>query len=163
MRAGARAVIAVLCGWGFADAPARADGSPVFVVPGRRDVPVIVNPLGYDASYQVVEGDFGLSRPGQVNPVIIGYPPVVPIYYQPRHYFPSGGHLPGYGRAEINPPPNRRLPPPAQSYRRSWSAASDPIPATLDPPAATPDISVDVDYDGRRRRDRHRHRHRHRR
>jgi hypothetical protein len=156
MRASACAVVAVLCGWSFADAPARADGSPVFVVPGKPGVPVIVNPLGYDASWMVVEGDFGLSRPGQVNPVILGFPPLAP----PR--FQSGGYFPHYGRLEIIPPPNRPKPPPAQGYRRSWSAESDPIPATLDPPAASPDISVDVDYRDRdrdrRRRDRHRRR-----
>jgi hypothetical protein len=148
MRAGVCAVIAALCGSGFSSVPARADGSPVFVVPGKPGVPVIVNPLGFDASYTVVEGDFGLSRPGQVNPMIVGGPLIRPEPLRYGAYFPHSGRLPGYGRYEIEPPPNRRLPRPAQTYRRSWSAGSDPIPATLDPPARTPDINVDVDVDG---------------
>jgi hypothetical protein len=163
MRAAVCAVITVLCGSALSDAPARADGSPVFVIPGKPGVPVFVNPLGYDASYTVVEGDFGLSRPGQVNPIIIGGPLVVPVPHQNGFYFPHSGRQPGYGRYEIEPPAYRRLPPRAQSYRRSWSAASDPIPATLDPPISQPDINVDVDYNRYRdrrpwRRNRHHHR-----
>jgi len=151
MRAIVCAVIAVLCGW-ISCAPARADGSPVFVVPGKPGVPVIVNPLGFDASYTVVEGDFGLSRPGQVNPVIVGGPLVAPAPYHYGPYYPRDGRRPGYGRYEINPPADRRLPPPAPTYHRSWGTQSDPIPATLDPPAKTPDINVDVNYDRRDRR-----------
>ena len=128
------------------------------MVPGKPGVPVIVNPLGFDASYTVVEGDFGLSRPGQVNPVIVGGPLVAPAPYYPGGYFPrSDGQRPGYGRYEVDPGPNRRIPPPAQTYHRFWGTASDPIPATLDPPAATPNINVDVLYGDRRwRRNRHR-------
>jgi len=156
MRASVCAVVAVLCGWAPCGAPAYADGSPVFVVPGKPGVPVIVNPLGFDASYTVVEGDFGLSRPGQVNPVIVGGPLVAPAPYYPGGYFPRSDGQPGYGRYEIDPGPNRRIPPPAQTYYRSWGTASDPIPATLDPPAATPNINVDVLYGDRRwRRNRH--------
>jgi hypothetical protein len=167
MRAGVCAVIAVLWGSGFSSAPARADGSPVFVVPGKPGVPVIVNPLGFDASYTVVEGDFGLSRPGQVNPMIVGGPLIRPEPLRYGAYFPHSGRRPGYGRYEREPPPDRRLPRPAQTYHRSWSAGSDPIPATLDPPARTPDISVDVDAGGdgdrrwRRDRDRRDRRDRH--
>ena len=36
---------------------------PVLVIPGRPGIPVVIN--GYDASYTIVEGDWGLSRPGQ--------------------------------------------------------------------------------------------------
>ena len=86
MRAGVCAVIAALCGSGFSSVPARADGSPVFVVPGKTGVPVIVNPLGFDASYTVVEGDFGLSRPGQVNPMIIGGPLIRPEPLERRRW-----------------------------------------------------------------------------
>jgi hypothetical protein len=156
MRAGACAVIGALLGWASCNAPAHADGSPVFVVPGKPGVPVIVNPLGYDASYTVVEGDFGLSRPGQANPTIIGGPWVMPLPHSHGAYFPHDGRRPGYGRFEIEP---RRRPSRSQSYRRSWSAASDPIPATLDPPAQTPDITVEVD-DFRDRRPWRRRRHR---
>ena len=47
----------------LASAPARAEGEgPVIVIPSRPGVPVVIN--GRDASYAVVEGDWGLSRPG---------------------------------------------------------------------------------------------------
>ena len=129
---------------------AAAAEAPSFVIPGRRDVPVIVNPLGFDASYMVVEGDFGLDRPGQVNPVIVGGPLIVPAPYYPGSYFPRDGRRPGYGRYEIEPR-HRAVPKPAESYYRSWSSQSDPIPATLDPPNPYP---IDVVVDGRPRRDR---------
>jgi hypothetical protein len=132
--------------------------APSYVIPGRNDVPVIVNPLGYDASYTVVEGDFGLDRPGQVNPVIVG-PRVLPAPFYPGAYFPSEGRRPGYGRLEIEGA-HRAPPRPAESFYRAWRTQSDPIPATLDPPASFPiDVLVDGrppgDRDGRKlRRDR---------
>ena len=47
--------------------------------------------------------------------------------------------MPGYGRLEIEPPANRKLPQPAESYHQSWSAQSAPLPAQsnvpVDPPA----------------------------
>jgi hypothetical protein len=98
-------------------------------------VPVFEN--GVDISWSVVEGEFGLDRPGQVTPTVIYRlpPPVITTYagaaaYEPG-YFPQDGRQPGYGRLEIVPGPNRRLPPPAQSYRRSWSSESAPTPADL--------------------------------
>jgi hypothetical protein len=136
--------------------PVVAAEAPSFVIPGRRDVPVIVNPLGYDASYTVVEGDFGLDRPGQVNPVIIG-PRVRPMPYYHGSYFPGEGHRPGYGRLEIEQR-NRVPPKPAETYYRSWGAASDPIPATLDPPTAFPIEGVVVDGRNGRNWDRNRDR-----
>ncbi len=36
------------------------------------------------------------------------------------------GNPPGYGRLEIEPPANRKLPQPAESYHDSWSAQSTP-------------------------------------
>jgi hypothetical protein len=120
-------------------APAHAQRGPVIVIPGRPDVPVIEN--GVDVSWSVVEGEFGLDRPGQVTPTVIyRVPPTVVPYAVPedgaaaddeRGYFPKDGKKPGYGRLEIVPGPNRRLPPPAQSYRHSWSAESAPTPADL--------------------------------
>jgi hypothetical protein len=125
----------VLSGWIFWGASAfAAESGTVFVIPGRPDVPVFVNPYGFDASYTVVEGDFGLDRPGQVNPIIIAGPHVLPPPSMRRYYFPRTGHEPGYGRLEVQPPPNRRVPPPAQTYTRSWGTASDPLPASTDPP-----------------------------
>jgi hypothetical protein len=114
--------------------PAFAQRGPVIVVPGRPDVPVLMN--GVDVSWSVIEGDFGLARPGLVTPTVVyRLAPVVIPYdgsagYGPG-YFPSDGKRPGYGRLEIVPGPNRPLPPPAQSYRRSWSSSSAPTPADL--------------------------------
>jgi len=135
------AVIVVLLGSALAPASA-AESSSVLVIPGKPGVPVVIN--GWDASFTVVEGEFGLDRPGQVNPVIVGGPLIAPVPPHYGSYFPRAGRRPGYGRFEIEPPPNRRLPPPAQSYHRSWSSQSEPLPATLDPPAQPPDISVNI-------------------
>jgi len=105
---------------------ARADTGPVFVVPSRSGVPIAIN--GRDASWSVVEGDIGLARPGHLSPVIIGggrpLPPRRP--YENRHYFPYYGTAPARGRNEVEPPPNRLLPEPAESYHRSWSTTSQP-------------------------------------
>src|SRR3978361_229255 len=89
---------------------ALADSGPVIVIPGRPGVPIIIN--GVDASYAVVEGDWGLGKGVHVQPTVYGGryidgPPNV------GHYYPSAGQAPGYGRLEIEPPSNRRLPPPA--------------------------------------------------
>lgn len=98
------------------------DGFSV-VIPGRPGVPIIIN--GIDASYAVVEGDWGLARRVHVQPTIYGgrY-----VNGSPRvgHYYPSAGRRPGYGRLEIEPPAHRKLPPRAESFHRSWSAESAP-------------------------------------
>jgi hypothetical protein len=110
-----------------------ADGFNI-VIPGRRGVPVIIN--GVDASYSVIEGDWGLERGIHIQPTIYGGRYVDP---EPRvgHYFPSAGHQPGYGRLEIEPPKNRKLPKPAESFHESWSAQSPPpaLDVPYDPPA----------------------------
>ena len=124
------------------------DSAPVIVIPGRSDVPVMID--GYDASYAVVEGDWGLYRPGQVHPRIVSGPVVIPGRVYDRGYYPANGRRPGYGRHEIQPPANRQLPPPAQSYRRDWTAQSDPFPATLDPPANPPPVIVAPRFGERR-------------
>jgi hypothetical protein len=112
-------------------AVAQAGDAPAIVVPGRRDVPVIIN--GMDASYCVVEGDFGLARPGQVAPSIIACPVLIRGRDRVGSYFPARGQRPGYGRVEFDD--GRKPPPPAPSFHREWSTASDPLPATIDPPA----------------------------
>jgi hypothetical protein len=103
--------------------PALPGGGFDIVIPGRPGVPVIIN--GVDASYAVVEGEWGLGKGEQVQPTVYGGRYFDPV---PRvgHYYPSAGHLPGYGRLEIQPPANRRLPQPAESYHQSWSAESNP-------------------------------------
>ena len=104
-------------------AAALADSSPVLVIPGRAGVPVIIN--GVDASYAVVEGDWGLGKGVHVTPTVYGGRYVDPIPHV-GHYYPSSGHLPGIGRLEIEPPANRVLPQPGPSYHQSWSAKSTP-------------------------------------
>jgi hypothetical protein len=115
-------------------ATALANG-PQVVIPGRPGVPIIIN--GQDASYAIVEGDWGLARSVHVQPTIYGGRYIDPV---PRvgHYYPSAGVQPGYGRLEVEPSANRKLPQPAESFSQSWSAQSAP-PA---PPAAQPEIPL---------------------
>jgi hypothetical protein len=145
--------IAVL-GSVFGAVTAHAQYGPVLVIPGRPGIPVIVN--GYDASYTVVEGDWGLARPGQVSPAIAGGPLIVPAPYYTGPYFPYQGRRPGYGRHEIEPPANRRLPPPAPAYHRFWGTESQPLPADVPSAYPPPVISASPiigDWDHRRRND----------
>jgi len=124
------------------------------VVPGRPGVPIIIN--GVDASYAVVEGMWGLGKGEQVQPTVYGGRYVDPVPNVGR-YFPSAGHQPGYGRLEIQPPANRRLPQPAEGYQQSWSAQSTPqfdIPANPPPVIVAPQINDDWNH--------HRHRRPHR-
>jgi hypothetical protein len=109
-----------------------ADSAPVIVIPGRPGVPIIIN--GVDASYAVVEGDWGLGKGVHVQPTVYGGRYIDP---EPHvgHYYPSLGRLPGYGRLEIEPPAGRRLPQPAESFHQSWSAQSTFQPEVpLNPP-----------------------------
>ena len=118
-----------------------AQREPQIVVPGKAGVPVYIN--GIDASWGVVEGEFGLDRPNQVNPVVIWRPASIPVPYGAPGYYPADGRRPGYGRLEILPPPNRRLPPPAPTYYRYWSSQSMPLPAT--DPESTPQTPIIVE------------------
>src|SRR5215471_10637680 len=101
------------------------------VIPGRPGVPIIVN--GIDVSYGVVEGDFGLGKGVNNLPTTIFGGRYVEPLSNVGHYYPSLGLKPGYGRLEIEPPANRRLPQPAESYHQSWSAESAPQPAQQQP------------------------------
>jgi hypothetical protein len=101
------------------------DAEPVIVMPSRPGVPIIIN--GREVSYAVLEGDWGLAKGVHYQPTIypsnwrpIEKPPV-------GHYFPHTGHMPGYGRLEIETP---RRSPQDTSYYRSWSAESQPTPAS---------------------------------
>jgi hypothetical protein len=149
-------VVLVLGGVMLGGAPTlAADSGPVIVVPGRLGVPVIIN--GVDVTGAVIEGDFGLYRPHMVDPRIIAAPAWYPgrIYpggYIQGSYYPAFGRQPGYGRHEIEPPADRRLPPPARSFHRSWSSQSEPLPADVEPPVPSPPLIVSPQiYPGMRR------------
>jgi hypothetical protein len=159
MRAGI--ALAILIGTTCA---ALADGGsgPVIVIPGRPGVPIIIN--GIDASYAVVEGDWGLGKGIHMQPTIYGgrYVDLAPNV---GHYYPSAGHQPGYGRLEIEPPANRKLPQPAESYHQSWSAQSTPQPAQPEVPLYPPpvivapqggDLGMPQDFSGRPQNFKHR-------
>jgi hypothetical protein len=118
-----------------------AEFTSTYVIPGKAGVPVIIN--GVDASYTVVEGEFGLSRPGHVTPTIVTPPLWGPAPGIAGSYFPARGVQPGYGRREIEPPANRRLPPPAPSFHRQWSTQSEAAPAAIDPPATVPPMIIE--------------------
>jgi hypothetical protein len=113
---------------------------PYVVIPGRPGVPIIIN--GVDASYSVVEGDWGLGKGIHVQPTVYGGRFVDP---EPRvgHYYPSSGKLPGYGRLEIEPPGKPR---PAESYHQSWSAESNPQPAQPAVPLYPPPVITAPPY-----------------
>src|SRR6201996_6984484 len=125
-------VLAVSIG---AAAPCLAGEGFDIVIPGRPGVPIIIN--GVDASYSVVEGEFGLGRGYHSQPTVYGGR-YVDLEPNVGHYYPSLGHKPGYGRLEIEPPPNRVLPKPAESYHQSWSAESAPPPKVVPPPQDVP-------------------------
>ena len=55
-------------------------------------MPIIIN--GVDASYAVVEGDWGLAKGVHVQPTVYGGRYVDPEP-QVGHYYPSAGHTPG--------------------------------------------------------------------
>jgi hypothetical protein len=134
--AAAVAVMVLGCS-ALASAPARAEGEgPVIVIPSRPGVPVIIN--GRDASYAVVESDWGLSRPGAGVITVIGGSPVLPnpVYTRRNSYHPKYGRAPERGRNEIEPAADRALPDPAESFSRSWSTSSDVTPVN-DAPRAT--------------------------
>ena len=128
--------------------PALAQREPEIVIPGKPGVPVYIN--GVDASWGVVEGEFGLDRPGATAPIVV-YRPLLATTPTPGpvpSYFPKTGKKPGYGRLEINPPPNRPLPPPAPTYYRSWSSQSAPGPVTDYPQYPMPPVVVDATVGG---------------
>ena len=119
-------------------APALAQYEPVIVVPGKPGVPVVLN--GVDASWAVVEGDWGLARPHPAPSAIYG-PLLIPMQPYRDSYYPATGGRPGYGRLESDPGLNRP-PSPAPSYHRSWTSQSDPGPVTQYAPYASPPVIV---------------------
>src|ERR1700756_2784163 len=126
-----RLAFAVLIGMSSASS---AEGFDI-VVPSRPGVPIIIN--GIDVSYAVLEGGYGLGKGVNNQPTVYGgrlAGPAPPV----GHYYPTLGLKPAYGRLEIEPPPNRKLPQPAESYHESWHAQSAPTPPTL--PNVQPEI-----------------------
>jgi hypothetical protein len=119
--------------------PALANDGFSIVIPGRGGVPIIIN--GIDASYAVVESDWGLAKNVHIQPTVYGGR-TVDLGPRVGHYYPSAGHMPGYGRLEIQQPANRRLPPRAESFHKSWSVQSAPQPAQSDVPANPPAVII---------------------
>jgi hypothetical protein len=103
-------------------------------------VPVYIN--GVDASWGIVEGEFGLDRPNEVAPTVVYRPYLVGLPYGVPPYFPADGRRPGYGRLEIVPPAHHHPPAPGPIYRRFWSSESDPGPATEFPSGPPPSAIV---------------------
>lgn len=148
----ALALAAILIGL---PATAFAGGGFDVVVPGRPGVPIIINNI--DASYTVVEGVWGLGKGIQVQPTIYGGRYVAER--QPAdvgHYYPSMGLQPGYGRLEVEPPANRKLPQPAESYHQSWGASSAPLPPQMDVPVNPPPVILAPEINDHPRRSRSR-------
>src|SRR3954447_17944283 len=96
-----------LAGLAVVGTPAAADNEPVIVVPGRAGVPVMM--YGVDVSGAVIEGEWGLNRPGVVAPTVIMRYWGHDIYGTPSAYFPTSGQRPRVGRLEVIPPANRRV------------------------------------------------------
>lgn len=122
--------------------PLHADHQPQLAVPGNPTMPVVIN--GYDASWSVIEGDWGLYRAGHAAPTIYyPYDPRADRYHRST-YFPFTGKRPRTGRLEVIPPENRRLPPPAESYFRYWGADGTHMPAQTEPTMVMPPPAVIV-------------------
>ena len=144
--------LALLLGMGSA---AFAEGFEI-VVPGRPGVPVMIN--GIDASYAVIEGGYGLGKGVNNQPPIYGGR-VIPPEPEVGHYYPTLGLKPAYGRLEIEPPANRPLPKPAESFHQFWGAQSAPNPPTQPnaqaqvPIYPPPVIMAPPEGDGHRRHD----------
>ena len=110
--------------------PAAAEHAPTIVVPGRPFTQV--TRYGVDIRGAVVEGDWGLSRPG--HGVVTVYGGWVPIGRPYGGYFPATGRPPRYGRDEVLPARRKRASE-TTDFRRVWSAES-----AADVPAVPPAV-----------------------
>jgi hypothetical protein len=110
-------ILSGLSGWLFCGEALGADGTWV-AIPGRPDVPVIVNPYGFDVSGAVIEFDFGLDRPNIVNPHAVTGPLVPPVWGPRRYYFPHSDR----GRATAATRSSRRPIAPCRCPRKAISA-----------------------------------------
>lgn len=127
--------------------PALAEGGFALVVPGRMGMTY----NGRDATYAVVEGDFGLNRPGQ-NPHTIIFPRAYVPGPSEYGYFPNTGQPPRAGRLEIEPPANRKPLPRAESFHQVWTVESERQREVEPPPFDPPAVIVAPDFDRRERR-----------
>jgi hypothetical protein len=126
---------------------ALAQREPEIVIPGKPGVPVFIN--GIDASWGIVEGEFGLDRPNQINPTVVYRPFLAALPYGVPSYFPAEGRPPGYGRLEIVPPV-RRVPAPGPKYHRFWSSESAPGPVTEYPAGPPVIVAPTLNYETQR-------------
>ena len=115
-----------------------AGGGFDIVVPGRPGVPIIIDNI--DASYSVVEGVWGLGKNVQVQPTIYGGRYIAERQPEMSAIIIRPWALPGYGRLEVEPPANRKLPQPAESYHQSWGVQSAPLPPQMDVPVNPPPV-----------------------
>lgn len=132
------------CGFLVVAPASLARAENVIVIPGRAEVPVVIN--YYDARWAVVEGEQGLNRPGHVVPNVIGGRFVGPVRGQPRRggYFPSTGIKPEQGRLEREP--SGPTPTAAENFSRSWSSGpSQTAPAPAAAPMMAPDVVPPAD------------------
>ena len=107
MRAGI--ALAILVGTAL---PALAGEGFDIVIPGRPGVPIIIN--GIDASYAVVEGDWGLGKGIHVQPTIYGG-----RYVDPRRTSVTTIRAPVIGRATAVSKSNRPPTAGCRSRRRA--------------------------------------------
>ena len=112
----------------------RADHAPSFIVSGKPGVPVVIN--GYDASWGIVEGDWGLYRPGHMR-LTVTYAPQLIHPWPTGGYYPYTGRRPRSGRLEIRAP---HRPHPGPTFRRVWSTQSDPGLLSEYPPFDPPPV-----------------------
>jgi hypothetical protein len=132
-----RAAFSVAIWIGTTLGAAALESGAQLVVPGRPGVPIIIN--GRDVSFAVIEGDWGLARGNHVQPTVYGGRYINPVP-NVGHYYPGASELPGYGRLEIEPPEDRKLPKPAESFHQSWSAQSNPPAPQAEVPFYPPPV-----------------------
>jgi hypothetical protein len=117
--------------------PALAQREPQIVIPGRADVPVIIN--GVNASWGVVVGEFGLDRPGEMAPVVIYQPLLLstpyfgagPVTEYPDYPMPPVIVEPTFGGRRHGPPLKHGVGPLGPGP--SGPGPSDPV-APITPP-----------------------------
>jgi hypothetical protein len=143
-----RAIVLVLVTSAVQAPLAKADNAPAFVLPDRFGRPAIVD--GVDVTYAVIEGDWGLYRPGHGRVVVYDAAPA--LYPRSQGYFPAMGHRPTRGRLEIEPRRAGAQIRPAEPYFRAWSTQSGSAPASMAPTGDPPQVIVAPRFDERKYR-----------